>query len=77
MPAVSPRIEQPEQMPTEQEDNNMAEQARRMDPELRAMAAMLRMLTDLSPPTRRRVVAWLSDRFREVGRENSRQQAAE
>lgn len=36
---------------------------RRLDPELRAMGAMLRMLAELDPEARGRVVRYLSSRF--------------
>ncbi len=47
-------------------DVEEAERGRgRMDPELRCMSAMLRLLDDLSETARPRVVAWLQSRFLE------------
>jgi len=40
--------------------------SRRMDPELRIMGQMLRMLDELDVRTGSRIVAWLSARFHEA-----------
>ncbi len=53
---------------TENDDDalDMAEgRGRRMDPELKTMSAMLRLLEDLPEQARARVVAWLQSRFME------------
>lgn len=39
--------------------------SRRLDPELRTMGAMLRMLDDLDDKARARVVSYLSSRYQE------------
>ncbi len=48
---------------TEPEVDGDADSGRRMDPELRTMGAMLRMLSDLDPEARGRVVAYLAARY--------------
>jgi hypothetical protein len=45
---------------TEEKDRDTG---RRMDSELRTMGAILRMLDDEEPTARRRIVAYISDRF--------------
>ncbi len=49
---------------TQTEDDG--DSGRRMDPELRTMGAMLRMLADLDADARGRVVAYLAARFPSV-----------
>ncbi len=49
------------QAPEEEEAGD--EPRRTQDPELKAMAAMLRTLATLDEPARTRVVAWLHDRY--------------
>ncbi len=39
--------------------------SRKMDAELRQLSAMLRMLAEMEPPARSRVVAYLASRFQE------------
>ncbi len=39
------------------------EGSRRMDPELRVMGAMLRLLNELDEPAKGRAVAWLASRY--------------
>lgn len=45
-----------------------AQVARRMDPELRTLGALLRMIENLEEPARGRVVAYLSSRYSSGGR---------
>lgn len=40
---------------------------RRMDPELKAMAAILRILDTIAEPARGRAVRWMSDRYSHPG----------
>ena len=37
---------------------------RAMDPEIRVMGKLVRILDEIDEPARRRVVAWLADRFK-------------
>lgn len=57
---------QPTTSPTliEKEEDE-GESTRRMDPELKVMAAMIRQLDLLEEKAKPRVIAWLADRYRE------------
>jgi hypothetical protein len=46
-------------------DEEEKEPARRIDPELRVMGAILRLLEEMGPLPRRRVVDYLSSRYKE------------
>lgn len=50
--------------PSEEEPQEEAETGRRMDPELRSIAAILRLLEALPEPARERCVVYVSDRYR-------------
>jgi len=47
----------------EPETEENASTGRRMDPELKCMAAIVRQVDDLQEPARGRVVAWLAARY--------------
>ena len=51
-------------MPDEVEETTAT--GRKLDPELRTMGAMLRLLEDLDEDARPRVVNWLTSRFKSV-----------
>lgn len=48
------------------EPDEDATDTRRMDGELRTLGQILRLLNDMEPPARARVVAYLSSRFQET-----------
>ena len=45
------------------EEPEIIDSGRRMDQEIRTMAALLRILDDLDEPAKGRVVRWLADRY--------------
>ena len=46
-------------------DDNDREGTRRMDPELRTLSAIIRLLESLDLPARTRAVCWLTSRYSE------------
>ncbi len=53
----------PEAVQFETEETDVTDRGRKMDQELRSIAAILRILEDLPEKARRRVIAYLSARF--------------
>ncbi len=61
----APAVETSPSIPMNLDAQEDSETRRRMDPELRVMAAMLRMLDELHEEARVRVVAYISNRYQE------------
>lgn len=57
----------PAPAPEEETTEEAAEEGRRMDPEIRVISAMLRLLDKLPEPAKGRIVAYIASRYQEQG----------
>lgn len=56
--------------PEEDSPEEAAEEGRRMDPEIRTLSAVLRILDKLPEPARGRIVAYIASRYQEQEQAN-------